>query len=67
MDYPNQPMLQQTCSILLFYFAEGCGRISLVVNWTHATGQSTYAWPIPSPSYQFGDARDLTRGVQSGF
>jgi hypothetical protein len=59
-------LLLQDYAATFYYDAEGCGRFSLILHWTHTSGQPT-SWPIPSPSYMFGNARDVSAGAQSVF
>jgi hypothetical protein len=42
--------VQQDYLAQIAYEAEGCGRLSLALHWTHITGQA-YSAPIPAPGF----------------
>jgi hypothetical protein len=64
--YSAPPLLLQDYGATFYYDAEGCGRFSVILHWTH-TGNQPLLPPVPSPSYMFGNARDVSAGAQSVF
>jgi hypothetical protein len=57
-------VLVQDYAATVSYEAEGCGRIQLALHWTNVLGQPLQA-PIPTPTYLFGDTRELGRAAQT--
>jgi hypothetical protein len=63
---PAPTSLVQDYTAAVYYEAEGCGRISFTLHWTHVSGQP-FALPVPTPVYQFSNSQDISRGAQSVF